>query len=192
MHRLVGLGGECQVAHQIRRLAPDSEAHYFDWLITPLDAAIALIDNQFSQILEQDHLEPEWNGDVLGKVVDTRYGIWYVHDGGMFEPADIDKMQNKYSYLRKKFLAMLADDFNTTFIRSWHPVDPILDIRKGKLLLEKIQKWKPNSRLVFLHKDAELPRTRQGNFLTAYLPPSETWMGDNAAWEDLILKFPEE
>ena len=190
MNRLVGLGGDCQVAHHVKRLSPDYEKHFFDWLIVPAETVLALLENGFTSILQEDDLEPDVYQDRLQKVVDKRYRTWFVHDFQAFDQENIRNAQSKYSYLGKKFVAMLADGRPTTFVRRWHQIDGPESEDIARQLLTSLQRHKPNADLIFLHQDENRPPLIDGAYRSAYIPQvSGDWVGDEDAWTDILTRF---
>ena len=190
MNRLVGLGGDCQVAHHVKRLSPDYEKHFFDWLIVPAETVLRLLDNGFTPILQEDDLEPDIYQDRLQKVVDTRNRTWFVHDFQAFDKENIRNAQEKYSYLGKKFVAMLTDGKPTTFVRRWHQIDGPENEEIARQLLVGLQRYKPDAELIFLHQDKSRPPLIDGSYRSAYIPQvSGDWVGDEDAWTDILTRF---
>lgn len=69
----VSLGRNCEVAFQFRRLLGKDVAYYFNWLWTPLNSLVHIINNDFAGVFEKDQLEATQGGMVL----DRAYGIKY-------------------------------------------------------------------------------------------------------------------
>ena len=190
MNRLVGLGGDCQVAHHVKRLSPNYEKHFFDWLIVPIETVITLLDNGFTSILREEDLEPDIYENRLQKVVDTRNKTWFVHDFQAFDQENIINAQEKYSYLGKKFIAMLADGKPTTFVRRWHQIDGPESEETARRLLSSLQRYKPDAELIFLHQDKNRPPLIDGSYRSAYIPQiAGDWIGDQDIWTDVLTRF---
>lgn len=187
MTRLVGLGGDCQVAYQIRRADPNRERHFFDSLVTPLASLVTLLANRFDRLLEPEWLAPQWKDAELEKVTDGRYDIWHLHEIGRFEPDDVDRLREKYAYLRDKFLALLGDDAPATFVRRWHPIDGVPNQEAARRLLAALQRIKPSAELLYLHDRADWPAVVDGAYRSFYLRPHPSdWRGDNDAWSEIF------
>lgn len=55
MRTLISLGQVCDVAFELRMHSGDNTAHFFDWLATPFDALIHILENDF-EVFHPEHL----------------------------------------------------------------------------------------------------------------------------------------
>ena len=190
MRRLVGLGGDCQVAHHIKRVSPDYEKHFFDWLIIPANTVLMLLDNGFTSIVQEEDLVPDFYEGRLQKVVDVRNNTWLVHDIPEFNHENILQAQEKYAYLGQKFLKMLNDGQPTTFVRRWHSIDGPEDEAVARQILIGLQRYKSDAELIYLHQDTARAPLIDGCYRSAYIPQVPgTWVGDEDAWTDILTRF---
>src|SRR3954467_14056898 len=54
--RLISLGNFCQTAYQLRRITGDERASFFDWLVTPADALVRVLEADFAGVFEPANL----------------------------------------------------------------------------------------------------------------------------------------
>ncbi len=70
--RIVSLGGNCMLTMEMRKFFGIEAANLFDWWITPGDALVRLVENDF------DGLSARKNSKIIGdgrSVANLRYGI---------------------------------------------------------------------------------------------------------------------
>jgi hypothetical protein len=123
----LSLGVDCRVRYQLSRhryfhtLPPEEHdvkeftkelyanaktgTFFFDWLVTPTDAVIEILQSRFKGVFERENLIINKNGSV----VDSRYGVVFQHafsraDGVVTE----DIIENEYERQRAK-TGYLAD-----------------------------------------------------------------------------------
>jgi hypothetical protein len=118
MASFVSLGSHCQAAYQIRRVSvPRAKAQFFDWLVTPHDGLIALLQNRFGEFLTKENLLVRGAHGRYHDVVDVLFGIKLLHDfPRSVSLADgLSAVQQKYRVLAGRFLALPHKDL--IFIR---------------------------------------------------------------------------
>jgi hypothetical protein len=106
--RVVSLGGNCMVTMEMRRFFGIQEANLFDWWITPGEALVRLIENDFDGLFSKKNLKMV--GDRRS-VANLRYGILHHHDFprdaegrviGIGEP-DLRNNREKFVHLKKRW-----------------------------------------------------------------------------------------
>ena len=113
---IVGLGGFCRTAHQLRRLSGVDAAHVFDWWVTTSPALVAVLEDGFRDLFRQENMRIDLGDPLAKSVVCARYGLWHYHD---FDEALIDGAPHpllvrqecsrnlaKYAALVRRFLAV--------------------------------------------------------------------------------------
>lgn len=118
MTNFVSLGHHCQAAYQIRRVSvPRARAQFFDWLVTPHDGLIALLQNRFCGFLTKENLLARGARGRFHNVVDVRFGIGLLHEFPLsISLTDgLGAAQRKYRALADRFLALPRGDL--IFIR---------------------------------------------------------------------------
>ena len=76
--KAVSVGVSCQPAKQIRTLLGQTEAYFFDWLISPLPAVLCALENDFSNILQSENLSYTDHRKI--RLRDAANGLEYQHD----------------------------------------------------------------------------------------------------------------
>lgn len=94
----VPLGYNCEVAFQMRRVLGGDKANFFNWNISPLDAVISLLSNNFSDILEDGNLV-QYTGDLY---LDKSHGYAIHADFNTPDPQDDPEYAAKLQSLREK------------------------------------------------------------------------------------------
>ena len=70
----VSLGRNCEAAFQFRRLLGRDVAYYFSWLVTPFEALIAVIGDDFAGTYRKENLQVTADSDMI---LDTGTGLKY-------------------------------------------------------------------------------------------------------------------
>ena len=139
--RIVSLGGNCMVTMEVRKFFGIKAANLFDWWITPGDALVRLIENDFAELFSRENLEMV--GDRRS-VANLRYGILHHHDFPRNDEEDrviaieeqaIQSNLGKFAYLKKRWDDLADNQGPVLFVRfGWSmnegllagiPVDPI-------------------------------------------------------------------
>ena len=74
---IVGLGGVCRTAHQIRRYFGVEKAQVFDWFELPTESLVSVLENNFSDFCKTENMSVVRNGKA---VMCSKYGIAHLHD----------------------------------------------------------------------------------------------------------------
>jgi hypothetical protein len=133
--KIVSLGLDCQPAHYIRTLSKQTEAYPFDWLITPVDALVNLIEHgpeslfYDSSQFEDLHEKRPSNATIKHK----RLGVVFFHD---FPPNQglgaFMQVQSKYRHLATRWQQTLAPtNTNVLFIRHYATKDQAMAIQQA-------------------------------------------------------------
>jgi Putative papain-like cysteine peptidase (DUF1796) len=123
--KVIGLGGNCEVAEHLRRYLGTDRANIMDWWVTPLTSVPKLLDERFSNLARPENMRLVANDK---SVMCRYYGIAHHHDFPRREDTTIDgsMIESQAHLLREKY-AMLADRFvkdcaghqRVLFVRSW-------------------------------------------------------------------------
>ncbi|WP_186785952.1 DUF1796 family putative cysteine peptidase [Paenibacillus agilis] len=191
---VIGLGGDCSVAYQIRRLGLRQAAYPLDWFAMP-DAGLtaSLIQSNFSSFMERDNL------DILGitdnglyyHVVDRKWNCHSFHDFPIVEgESPLYNYELYYQTLQKRIRRFLDDlrmDKPVTLIRMGyeHQDIPILEnaITTARqfpfeLLLIKESHACKQPELIAKHKST----------LQYLMPTGPSWYGNDDAWVKLACE----
>jgi len=181
---LINLGGECQVAYQMRLHGIRSESLPFDWIITPFESLVKIVQERFENFLKKENLVFIEN-EKEKYVFDTYYGIRFLHDFKL-QPdfiKDYDRIQQTYARRIERFLELLQKSKHALFIRKTITKEQAITLRS---LLQSIT---PDNTFIILAADQN-PHTQQpwnlDQIKNFYLetPVPASWKGDAQSWEN--------
>jgi hypothetical protein len=121
------------VALEMRKFFGIEAANLFDWWITPGDALVQLVENDFAGLFSRENLRIVGEGR---SVADVRYGILHHHD--FFRNEENDRVEeirqpeiegnlNKLAYLKKRW-DELGRQASVLFVRwGWNLREPLLE-----------------------------------------------------------------
>ena len=128
----VPIGVDCQVAHYLRRRRLRHHAFPFDWTVTPVLAALRLIENDFQEFLDPQNLvflPPQKRllfreddtglhetGEIITPVVCRKYGILFPHDFSAAGMDDLAGVQEKYAKRIARLQELKANGRTLTLI----------------------------------------------------------------------------
>ena len=191
MLRFISLGADCQPAQQIQKNGR-REKHFFDWLSTPINSVIRLIENDFEHYLRLEDLVPDQDRHKLYKVTDKYNQIDFAHDFEAFDERNIKAVQARYEYLADKFRSLFDDATEDPpfFVRRWHPIDGPENEGLALQLHRALRARRHDIRLLYLHNDGSRKEIVLENYRSAFLAqPFEGWEGDSIAWSYLLNEF---
>lgn len=171
---IVSLGRHCQAAHQIRRIAETAwQPQFFDWLITPHDGLIGLLENRFGGFLESGNIAIDGVHGEFQRVIDRRYGVEVLHDFPIGEDVTerLPLVRAKFAHLARRFVALE----DPAFVRQVEVVDPMEEATL-KTTLSGI--FATRSTLTMI-ADSEVPQV--GPYV---------WSGDDEAWAAVLGSMP--
>jgi hypothetical protein len=123
--RVIGLGGNCEVAEHLRRYVGSDRASIMDWWVTPLSSLPKLLDERFANLCRPENMRLVAGGK---SVMCVHYGIAHHHDFPRREDLTIDLstidfqtalLREKYSMLADRFINDCAGHQRVLFVRSW-------------------------------------------------------------------------
>jgi hypothetical protein len=131
--RVVSLGGNCMVTMEMRQFFGIEAANLFDWWITPGDALVRLIENDFDNLFATRNLQLV--GDRKS-VANLRYGILHHHDFPRNDEEDrviaitdqdIRRNREKFAYLKRRWDDLADNPGPVLFVRyAWGMGEPLL------------------------------------------------------------------
>ncbi len=202
---IIGLGGHCQTAYQIRRYFGVRKAYPFDWWVTPTIGLVELVETEFSDLFKEDNLKivHEKTGPA---VTCTKYHLMHYHDfdeakiNGHYSPylvrTQCAKNHSKFSYLISRFLNLKGKILFIRFSHGWTEFDDrtcIFDEVLLKRLIDALNKMLPNAEITFLllndYKsetglDTELMPQVYASAVNNY--DSKDWFGSNIGWDEFF------
>jgi hypothetical protein len=131
--RVVSLGGNCMGTMEMRKFYGVEAANLFDWWITPGDALVRLIENDFDDLFAAEYLKMV--GDRKS-VANLRYGILHHHDFPRNDVEDrviaitredLQRNREKFAYLKKRWDELGDNPGPVLFVRyAWSMGEPLL------------------------------------------------------------------
>jgi hypothetical protein len=127
------LGGNCMVTKEMRGFFGIEAANLFDWWITPGDALVRLIEDDFDELFSPRNLQLV--GDRRS-VANLRYGMLHHHDFPRDDAADrvigiseqdLQRNRTKFAYLKKRWDDLGDNPGPVLFVRyGWRMFEPLL------------------------------------------------------------------
>lgn len=184
---IINLGGECQVAYQMRLHGIRNEALPFDWIITPVAGLKKILEEQFAQFLNPNHLIFVAN-EKSTYVYDTHYGIRFLHDFKLVPDfmKEYEKIYSIYARRIERFLQLLHESKQALFIRKNSTKQEAIELRD---LLKRLCPDN-NFTLLILDRTPEMKEPWDLEHIKNFYlrPPNpESWKGDPIAWQEIFL-----
>jgi hypothetical protein len=205
--RVVSLGGNCMVTMEMRKYYGIEAANLFDWWITPGDALVRLIEDDFEGLFETGNLQMV--GDRRS-VANLRYGLLHHHDFPRNDEEDrvvaitaqdIERNREKFAYLKKRWDDLGDNDGPVLFVRyAWGMGEPLLAGipleplgADGSRLMAALDRKFPRLDYEILFIDAPEITLRQENVMRRetriFSQPGEILNAANLKWKDNSAVF---
>lgn len=129
---IIPLGINCDISHYLRRSGLRATAFPFDWNITPIQAAVELIRNDFEKFLDrsnlaflppvnrllfdEDGVEVEIKNDVITPTVCRRYHILFPHDFPRSGAEQLGDVKDKYNRRIDRLISLLQSEIHLIFV----------------------------------------------------------------------------
>lgn len=184
--RYLSFGANCQPAYQLRRITGQTEAYFFDWLVTHHDALIKVLTHGPDRLLERSELVN--NGKT---VLDDSTGLrFYAHDfsntNGIISPGfttELASVRDKYMRRWQRTLELIRSCPNLCIVRLYlHCSDE--EIRQQTTEIEGVvQQLSPTGAVSFLWVTTNAsPLPNSASVATT----PERWQGDDMSWDRII------
>lgn len=199
--RYVGLGLDCEVAVQLRRITGSPQAHVFDWQLLKHESLLGVLRADFEDYFQLPNLVlPENRGHVL----DSATGIEFHHlftlslDGTILPQRvarEYPKVKARMDHLLRRWRETVSSPLSVLYVRR----DPFDDFTAENLveLRDVMRKCYPTHRFAVLWARApqargaedlggEIRELDEGLYMAAVevaQPREELWRGDDAAWD---------
>lgn len=115
----IGLGGSCQIAHQLEVNKLKGPSLPFDWVVSPFSSLHTLIQNNFADLLLKENTVLVQDDEAGWYVLDRKYRTRFLHDF----PLDLDFMRAydevkaKYERRSRRLLELLDSSRRVLLIR---------------------------------------------------------------------------
>ncbi|MDQ1154764.1 hypothetical protein [Brevundimonas sp. SORGH_AS_0993] len=198
--RFISLGGNCMVAGQLRRIFRPKTS-YFDNLVTPFDGLIKALNRGCHKPLRAEDFEIGiWEGFPSAREIET--GIYFHHEfkGGnpaattneSFVRQDIDGVNEKFSYLAKRFLEVARSSDPKCYIRREYNGDSLDSVRMHEIRDALVDLGAQNFVLanahqsefykgLIVHDDIRYIQVPKGD--------DDGWMGSDLNWNAAFLSL---
>ncbi|CAN5715132.1 hypothetical protein BH11PSE13_BH11PSE13_11000 [soil metagenome] len=180
---VVSVGGDCQPAHQIRRITGHDEAHFFDWLMIGAEGAARLIEEDFDGFLG-DARELALIRVPHASVRESRYGARLLHDLPLTDdfPTHIETVRQKYAFLTRRWRLLMAAEAAVLYV--WSGNEGRESIARLAAALRR-QRGGRSFHLLALRSDVQEPDWLLPDVSNRFLrqPDPYAWTGDDAAWD---------
>lgn len=197
--RYASLGNNCEVAFQIRRVLGKDSSGFFSWNVTPLKSLVALLENDFSGILQDGNLRHEPDKALL---YDASYQF-HVHSS--FSRSDIteeaghreklEALRSKFHHFVLKFREAGADGSSTAYFlktEDYGDVRPQIDLVAD--LLGKMHDGTPFKLIVARPLDRKDDNADGDHVAYRYLKRIAPWAdatdGHVQSWDRIFREFP--
>jgi hypothetical protein len=191
--KIVSLGEQCKTAYQIRRITGDNNSGVFDWLVTPFDSLITLIETDFAGFFDLANLQPRSTGRG---VTDTSTEVEFHHhfphdDAGQTIEAEIGpqypKQRQKFDYLQSKWRELAYAD-SLLFVRSG-----VYPLQGPQRLYQSLQKRFPRAHVRLLMVSQHDPQEdgHEGNIILCTVKNDvghapNGWRGRDEGWDSVL------
>jgi hypothetical protein len=198
--RMISLGGACEVAAQLRRLAADDTAYPFDWWITPLQSVKKIIDDRCNSLfLPESIVKTSYNNKQCF------YSSWsetvHMHDfnnydliGELSVGAISDYLTEKYKFLFGR-MSKLCSSGTTLFVRKALPADnclPAADLDRAlNSIYDALAQIAPAYYFVVIGYEVEC--TLPCHILRECVADEDDWaasMGSSRGWTSCFERLP--
>jgi tetratricopeptide (TPR) repeat protein len=186
MRHLIGLGFRCDVAFQLRMHGSENVAHFFDWLATPVEGVVKIIEADFD-VFHPDHLVLLTDHSPHS-VADKLTGVNFYHQFPLFAGHMQPDFLLFYDSFIKKF-QHLANRFRT-YLRT----KPVTLVRLGitheqALRLEEVVLARfPGADVRFLYVVNNGEEFQTANGHARLLKGDGSSLGDPAEWVKLLTE----
>jgi len=184
--RFISLGGDCQPGYHSRRVMESQDIPFvFDWLETPIEAAISLIETEFRNFFAADHLLWENRGDYWS-VTDQVFGVTSHHHFKSGAPEPIELVAHTFRLFGRRFMNMLRSDLPAIFVRRWIEPDGPGREDAAKRLHDCIKVFRPDNVLLYLQPHDPGGLIINGRFISAFSPETKNpaeWTGYTALYD---------
>lgn len=135
----IPIGVDCSVTHYLRLKKMRVQAFPFDWNVTPIGSAISLIQNGFTDFIEEQNLTflpPtkrmlfEENGidlnvvdEIITPMICKKYKILFPHDFSAAGKKDLSAVKQKYERRIQRLIKLLNESENILFVFNSQPIN---------------------------------------------------------------------
>lgn len=191
------LGITCQTAYQLNRKNLHKHSYPFDWLISPLESTIKLLENRFANFMEWENLKVVGTYENKNFIVnDTLYNVTSYHDfpfspDGKIKNEDYIAFQEKMDRRIKRFYNQIEIDESILFVINGDKSG----LDKYIQLLTILKKLRGNLPFHVLACGYFVPNVKEGQIenITFYRfrkiekrSEQDQWKGNDEEWDNCL------
>lgn len=190
---IINLGGDCQVAYQLKLHGLRYYALPFDTWITPYTSLELLLKNSCKGFLEPSNFiekVDQKDGKEYTYILDQRYGVRLIHNGATLEKFFANFPD--FSQTIERRIQRLFDLVNCStcplFIRKTITKDQAIALKD---LLSQLRRGRPFMLLALDSTDTEISNYQEFQLCYYYLrqPSPYSWKGDPEAWREIFINI---
>lgn len=193
----IGLGLNCEVAVQLRRISGCPQAHVFDWQLTLQPSLVHVLRTDFADYFQLDNLVVTENRQ---HVLDTATGLEFHHlftqnfDGTILPQRmvrEYPKIRARADHLLRRWRETVASDQSALYVRR----DPEDELTADDMveLRDVLRECYPSHRFAVLwardvYDEEGVTQLDDGIYeaqVPVLQPRLDLWRGDAAAWDRL-------
>jgi hypothetical protein len=185
--KVISLGLSCQPAAHIREMLGQTEAYFFDWLVTEPEALRATIEHDFEVLRDPEKLS--YSDARKIQILDPTTGLMFQHDfpadGEVIRPgyADhVDEVRGKYQRRAARLAAVLNSGAPTLLVRLAHTAVELDEPARDGLAQLVNEKFKGDFTFLWASPAATESRRCRNGYVAALKPDWSHWKGDAASW----------
>ncbi|SDO21695.1 Putative papain-like cysteine peptidase [Paenibacillus sp. yr247] len=192
---IVSLGSSCQTAYQLKRLQLRKSSGPLDWFITSnTDGLIKLVQNEFQNFMEMEHLQVLGQAHQHYVVRDNFYQVISYHDFPITNPGSL--WNQEYSRYKiqvdrrvQRFLDTLTRSTSLLLVRTQTTKEEAVHLRNA------LHPWVKTSNYLLLivnyHTDENRTDVVRNNWSlyqiqALTIPKGTDWRGSDAAWSEIF------
>lgn len=189
---VIGLGGACGCAYQIRRHFSQEIAFPLDWMVTPFDSIGRLLDVDIRGLGDPGNLAPYLGGPML---INTRFMTLQPHEietaGKPLPPDWRDRLQDvksKHDYLADRWISVMTSNSRILLVRHQgrHHLDgddtTRISVAEANELAQRLRARYPNPTIDILFASAIDPKDAAS--LNQGIHRAEVRYTDDTEWPD--------
>ena len=132
--RIVSLGGNCMLTMEVRKFFGIQAANLFDWWITPGDALVLLVENDFAGLFSRRESQDRRRRAIGCQYSATASCITMIFCRNekddrvvAIEERDIQRNLEKFAYLKRRWDDLAHNRGPVLFVRwAWNIPEPLL------------------------------------------------------------------
>lgn len=189
-NKVISIGHACQPAHYIRQFTNQQEAYFFDWLVTPTDSLVKLMQTGPESLFydKAQFVAVDEPGRKKATVTHKGLGVVLYHEfpSGPKALSSYDSVVLKYRHLAQRWYTIGLIRSKVLFIRHYAGKND------AQLIQNTIRQTFPQLQfdLLAVNEDEAniAPWGLPGIINMCVNPTTSDWKGDSVGWTDVFKK----